>query len=252
MRIIRAAVDERIVHGAIQGDTVEVYCCDPITNPDAKPTGETLKLADVKLLAPVLPGKVVAIGVNYASHAAEMGDTIHEDPIIFLKPSTAVIGPEDTILRPASSQRVDHEAELALVIGKTCKDIRAEDAADYIYGYTCCNDVTARDLQKKDGQWTRGKGFDTFCPLGPWIETELDPADVGISARVNGEVRQNSRTKYLINAIPRLVEFVSAVMTLLPGDVITTGTPEGIGALLPGDVVEVEVEGVGILRNSVR
>ena len=252
MKYVRADYRGHILHGFIEGDEIAVLSTDIITDPTATPTGERVRLSDARLLAPCAPGKVVAIGINYRDHAGEMGHDLPEDPVIFLKPPTSVIGTGDEIIRPTQSQRVDHEAELAVVIGKTCKDAKAADAAQYIFGYTCCNDVTARDLQKKDGQWTRGKGFDTFCPLGPWIETELDPANADVESRLNGQVKQHSNTRYLINPIPRLVEFVSAVMTLLPGDVITTGTPSGIGPMQPGDVVEIEVGGIGILKNTVR
>ncbi len=252
MKYARAEHNGQIHHAIVENDDLILLSSDPITDPSAAPTGVRLKLADARLLAPCVPSKVVAIGINYRDHAGEMGHDLPEDPVIFLKPPTAVIGPGDEIVRPEQSQRVDHEAELALVIGKQCKGVKAADAAQYIFGYTCCNDVTARDLQKKDGQWTRGKGFDTFCPLGPWIETELDHANADVESRLNGEVKQHSNTKYLINPIGRLVEFVSAVMTLLPGDVITTGTPSGIGPMQSGDVIEVEVAGIGTLRNTVR
>jgi 2-keto-4-pentenoate hydratase/2-oxohepta-3-ene-1,7-dioic acid hydratase in catechol pathway len=252
MKYARADYHGRILHGFINGDEISVLSADSIADPSAAPTGERVKLSEVKLLAPCTPTKVVAIGINYRDHAGEMGHELPEDPVIFIKPSTAVIGPGDTIIRPAQSQRVDYEAELAVVIGRQCRDVKAADAAQYIFGYTCCNDVTARDLQKKDGQWTRGKGFDTFCPLGPWIETELDHNHADVKSRLNGQVKQHSNTNCLINPIGRLVEFVSAVMTLLPGDVITTGTPSGIGPMEAGDVIEVEVGGIGILRNIVR
>ena len=207
----------------------------------------------MRLLAPILPSKVVAVGKNYEDHAKEMGDEkAPESPIIFLKPPSSVIGPEDEIVRPKQSDRVDFEAECALIIGKRCKDVRRADYAQYVFGYTCCNDVTARDLQQKDGQWTRGKGFDTFCPLGPWVQTEFDPTDVTVQSRLNGAVRQSSSTRNFINPIDRIVEFVSSVMTLEPGDVITTGTPAGVGPMQSGDVIEVEVGGIGILRNRVR
>lgn len=252
MKYARAEHNGIVHHCIVENDDLLLLSADPITDSSAAPTGVRVKLADARLLAPCVPGKVVAIGINYRDHAGEMGHELPEDPVIFLKPPTSVIGPGDEIVRPAQSQRVDFEAELALVIGKQCKGVKAEDAAQYIFGYTCCNDVTARDLQKKDGQWTRGKGFDTFCPLGPWIETELDDKSAEVQSRLNGEVKQHSNTKYLINPIGRLVEFVSAVMTLLPGDVITTGTPAGIGPMQSGDVIEVEVAGIGTLRNIVR
>jgi 2-keto-4-pentenoate hydratase/2-oxohepta-3-ene-1,7-dioic acid hydratase in catechol pathway len=219
---------------------------------EAKLTGVTYPLADVRLLAPVLPSKVVAIGRNYLEHARETGAEPPAEPLIFLKPSTAVIGPGDAIVRPVDlSQRVDYEGELAIVFGRLCRDVPAARVPEVIFGYTCANDVTARDLQAKDGQWTRAKGFDTFCPLGPWIETDLDAADVRLTTTVNGEVRQDSRTSLLIHDITRLVTYVTAVMTMLPGDVLLTGTPEGIGPVVAGDSVSVTIEGIGALTNRV-
>lgn len=252
MKYARAAWGGRIVCGFIQGDEIAFLDADGIPSPGAKPTGERVKLAKVRLLAPCAPTKVVAVGVNYRDHAGEMGHDLPEEPILFLKPSTSVIGPGDEIVRPGQSQRVDFEAECAAVIGRTCSNVSASDAKRYVFGYTCCNDVTARDLQKKDGQWTRGKGFDTFCPLGPWIETEFDDSDALVESRLNGRVMQRSSTKCMIHPVERLVAFASSVMTLLPGDVITTGTPSGIGPMAAGDVIEVEIGGIGILMNIVR
>ncbi|WP_425802156.1 fumarylacetoacetate hydrolase family protein [Desulfitobacterium sp. Sab5] len=217
-----------------------------------KPTGRILQLSEVQLLAPVHPSKVVCIGLNYAKHIEEFGNTRPEAPIIFIKPSTSVIGPEAEIISPAISGQVDHEAELAVVIGKTAKDISEEKAFDYIFGYTCGNDVTARDLQRKDGQWTRGKSFDTFCPIGPWIVTDLDPSHLDIRALLNGQVKQSSNTRNFLNPVAKLVSFISQVMTLLPGDVILTGTPEGVGPMKSGDEIAVQVEGIGELRNRIR
>jgi 2-keto-4-pentenoate hydratase/2-oxohepta-3-ene-1,7-dioic acid hydratase in catechol pathway len=215
-------------------------------------TGSRWPLADVRLLAPVLPSKVVAIGRNYAEHAAELGNEVPEDPIIFLKPSTAVVGPRDPIVYPSEvSERVDFEGELAVVIGRLCRQVPPERVPDVIFGYTCANDVTARDLQAKDGQWARAKGFDTFCPLGPWIETDIDPADLELTTIVNGEIRQNSRTSLLLHDVTALITYVSAVMTLLPGDVLLTGTPAGVGPLKDGDEVSVTIEGIGTLTNGV-
>ena len=239
----------RIATGAVQGEYVRplrgTFFEEPIL------TGEDIPLEDVRLLAPVLPSKVVAVGKNYAAHAAEFGSEVPEEPIIFLKPSTSVSGPDDPIPYPDTSQRVDHEGELALVIGRLARKVSAEEASKYVLGYTCANDVTARDLQLKDGQWTRAKGFDGFCPLGPWIETEFDPTDVALECRVNGEVRQAARTSDLAFGPAALVEFVTRVMTLLPGDVILTGTPDGVGPLQVGDRVEVDIEGIGVLANPV-
>lgn len=215
-------------------------------------TGATFPLDDVRLLAPVLPSKVVAVGRNYADHAREMGSEPPAEPVLFLKPSTAVVGHGDPIAYPVKlTQRVDYEGELAVIIGRLCREVPAAQAAEVIFGYTCANDVTARDLQARDGQWTRAKGFDTFCPLGPWIETDADPADLGLTTAVNGEVRQQARTSQLLYDVPALVEYVSTVMTLLPGDVLLTGTPAGVGPLEDGDEVSVTIENIGSLRNTV-
>jgi 2-keto-4-pentenoate hydratase/2-oxohepta-3-ene-1,7-dioic acid hydratase in catechol pathway len=215
-------------------------------------TGSRYPLADVRLLAPVLPSKVVAIGRNYADHVREMGNEPPAEPVIFLKPSTAVIGPRDPIAYPVQlSERVDFEGELAVVIGRLCREVPADRVPEVIFGYTCANDVTARDLQARDGQWARAKGFDTFCPLGPWIQTDLDPADLELTTIVNGEIRQNARTSQLLHGVTELVSYVSAVMTLLPGDVLLTGTPAGVGPLKEGDEVSVTIENIGTLTNGV-
>lgn len=205
----------------------------------------------VKLLAPVQPSKIICVGRNYAAHAKEHDAEVPEVPILFFKPPSAIIGMGDTVRLPPQSQQVEHEAELCVVIGKRGRWIAPDEAASYILGYTVANDVTARDLQFRDGQWTRGKGFDTFLPLGPWIETEFDPADALVTSRVNGELRQMASTRDMIFSVRQLITFVSSVMTLEPGDIMLTGTPAGVGPLLPGDVVEVEVEGIGTLRNPV-
>jgi len=215
-------------------------------------TGSRYPLADVRLLAPVLPSKVIAIGKNYADHVREMGGEPPPEPVIFLKPSTAVIGPRDPIVYPAElSERVDFEGELAVVIGRLCRQVPAARVPEVIFGYTCANDVTARDLQARDGQWARAKGFDTFCPLGPWIRTDLDPADLELTTVVNGEIRQNARTSQLLHDVTALITYVSAVMTLLPGDVLLTGTPAGVGPLKEGDEVAVTIENIGTLTNGV-
>ena len=217
-----------------------------------KLTGARYPIEDIRLLAPVLPSKIVAIGRNYAEHAKELGNEVPAEPLIFLKPSTAVVGPGDAIIRPVGlAERVDFEGELAVVFGRLCRDVPAARVPEVIFGYTCANDVTARDLQKKDGQWSRAKGFDTFCPLGPWIETSLDPADLQLTTTVNGEVKQDSRTSLLIHEIATLVTYVTSVMTMLPGDVLLTGTPAGIGPVVAGDSVSVSVEGIGTLTNRV-
>lgn len=218
-------------------------------------TGHRWALPDVRLLSPVLPSKVVAIGKNYAEHAAEMvtGDdpTPPAQPLIFLKPSTSVIGTGDAIRLPADSDEVHFEGELAVVIGRPAKDVTPERAFEVVLGYTAANDVSARDLQRSDGQWTRAKGFDSFCPLGPWIETVVDPTDLRLRTSVNGVLKQDGRTSDLVHAIPTLIAYVTRVMTLLPGDVILTGTPAGVGPIVDGDTVSVEIEGIGTLSNSV-
>jgi 2-keto-4-pentenoate hydratase/2-oxohepta-3-ene-1,7-dioic acid hydratase in catechol pathway len=250
VRIARFTKDGGLSFGVVEDDeTIATIAAHPFG--EIQLTGERQPLADVRLTAPILPSKVVAIGKNYAEHAREMGGEPPAEPVLFMKPSTAVIGHRETIAYPDLSERVDYEGELAVVIGRLCRDVPASRAADVILGYTCANDVTARDLQQRDGQWTRAKGFDTFCPLGPWIETELDPSDLAITTTVNGETRQSSRTKQLLHGIPALIEYVSRVMTLLPGDVILTGTPEGVGPLEAGDEVSVTIENIGTLSNTV-
>jgi len=238
--------------GRIQSGVVEVFRGELLGV--REPAGITLPLAEVRLLAPLLPGKIIGIGRNYAAHARELGNAPpDQEPMIFLKPPSAVISPGDTILLPAASKRVDHEAELGVIIGRTARHIPAEeDPLQYVLGYSCVNDVTARDLQKKDVQFTRGKGFDTFCPFGPVIETELDPTNVMVAGRVNGVLRQQARTSDMIFPVRQLIRFLAGIMTLMPGDLIATGTPSGVGQLASGDVVEVEVEGVGVLSNPVR
>jgi 2-keto-4-pentenoate hydratase/2-oxohepta-3-ene-1,7-dioic acid hydratase in catechol pathway len=214
--------------------------------------GATYPLGGVKILPPVYPSKVVCVGLNYRDHAAELNMELPDEPVLFLKPPTTVIGSEDAIIYPPQSHQMDYEAELAVIVGQTSYKISPHDARDYIAGYTVLNDVTARDLQQKDGQWTRAKSFDTFCPLGPWMETELDPANQKISMLVNGELRQDSNTRNMIFPVEELFSFISHIMTLNPGDVIATGTPPGVGQLQVGDVAEAMVEGVGTLRNPVK
>jgi len=208
-------------------------------------------LSQVRLLPPCSPTKVVAVGLNYRDHARELGFPVPDEPIIFLKPPTSVIGPGDAIVHPRMSSQVDYEAELGIVIKDRISAIKPGEAYGHILGYTCANDVTARDLQKKDGQWTRAKSFDTFCPIGPWIETDLDPGDLLVESYLNGERKQSSRTSQLIFGIDWLVSFISGIMTLCPGDLIITGTPAGIGPMVPGDEVEVRIEGIGTLKNRV-
>ena len=225
----------------------------PISEGGAKLTGASFPLAEVRLLTPVVgSSKIVCVGRNYADHIAELGNQRPAEPIIFLKPSTSVCGPGDPIRRPvAISDRIDYEGELAVIIERISQDVPAERAAEVIFGYTCANDVTARDLQSKDGQWTRAKGFDTFCPLGPWIETDIDPADLALTTTLNDEVKQQSRTSLLLHGVPELIAFVTKVMTLLPGDVLLTGTPAGVGPMAKGDEVSVRIEGIGTLTNPV-
>ncbi|TRZ86099.1 MAG: DUF2437 domain-containing protein [Streptomycetaceae bacterium] len=233
------------------GTTIRAIASDPLYAGVHK-LETTVLLKDVRLLAPVIPrSKVVCIGKNYADHAAEMGSDVPEEPIIFLKPNTSVIGPNDLIQWPSSSERVDHEAELAIVISKICKEVPKERVKDVIFGYTIANDVTARDLQKKDGQWTRGKGFDSFCPLGPWIDTDFQPGDQAITATVDGELKQSAKLSEMIFKVPEIIQFVTNVMTLLPGDVILTGTPAGIGPLNQNGEVAISIAGLGTLTNRV-
>jgi len=250
MRIVRFELTGRTGYGILEGEKISVLWSTPFGDGLKNTVGEIASLPAVKLLAPCEPTKIVALGLNYRDHAAEFGHPLPEEPLLFMKPSTAVIGPDEDIIYPAMSRRVDYEAELAVVIGKTARHVKAEDFRDYVLGYTCINDVTARDLQKKDGQFTRSKSFDTFAPLGPWIETAIpDPDNLTVEAFLNGERRQHSSTRNLVFPVGALVSFISRIMTLLPGDVIATGTPAGVGAMQPGDVVEIRVGGIGTLRN---
>lgn len=253
MKIGRFRRQKETFYGLVEGDRVYAVA-DPFQFPDQSPEpipGSRFDLAELALLAPCRPGKAVCVGLNYRDHAQELGMTLPEEPVLFLKPSTAVIGPGEPIVCPPVSRQVDYEAELAVVIKKTAKNVREKEALDYVLGYTCANDVTARDLQKKDGQWTRAKSFDTFLPLGPYIVSEIDPGSQEVSLYLNGVLRQHSTTNQLIFSVPRLISFISSVMTLLPGDVILTGTPAGVGPVRPGDTVEVVVSGVGRLVNRV-
>ncbi|HLL76858.1 MAG TPA: fumarylacetoacetate hydrolase family protein [Pyrinomonadaceae bacterium] len=240
-----------IVHGgAIYAVTDEIFNSGRF---DPETAEDFVALSDARLLAPVQPSKIVCVGRNYREHAAELGNPMPPEPLLFLKAPSSLAGHGAAIELPSVSQRVEHEGELAVVIGRTCRRVSdAQNPLDYVLGYTCLNDVTARDLQKKDVQFTRAKSFDTFCPVGPFVETELDPLDVQVETRVNGEVRQRGRTSVMAFPVPYLIRYVSHIMTLLPGDVISTGTPAGVGPLSDGDVCEVEVEGVGTLRNPVR
>ena len=253
MRLGRIASPDGVAFVAIEGQDPDAIVREIAEHPFGTPTftGRQWPLADVRLLAPILASKVVCIGKNYAAHIAEMGGDRVENPIIFIKPNTAIVGPNAPIMLPADADPVHHEGELAAVIGRPCRDIPASRAAENILGYTIANDVTARDQQREDGQWTRAKGHDTFCPVGPWIVTDIDPSDLDIRTEVNGEVRQHSRTSMMIHDIGAIVEWISAVMTLLPGDLILTGTPEGVGPIEDGDTVAVTVEGIGTLTNPV-
>ena len=243
MKLIRFRYKDSEYAGTLSGGEV--------VSMDIEGNSFRLDAEEVSLLAPVRPSKVICVGLNYADHAKELGMTVPEEPVIFIKPPSSVIGPGETILYPSCSARVDYEAELAVVIKSEARGVTAANAKDHILGYTCFNDVTARDIQKKDGQWTRAKSFDTFAPLGPWIETDLDTSDIMVSSYLNGELKQSSRTSEFIFGISRLVEFISGVMTLFPGDVIATGTPPGVGPMAPGDEVMVEIEGIGRLVNRV-
>ena len=240
-----------LVEGAAGEEVVHVVVGDPLYAP-LKPTGEQVRLADVRLLAPVIPrSKVVGIGRNYAAHAAEMGNDLPTEPLMFLTPNTAVVGPGDPVVLPEGSSEVSYEGELAVVIGRVCKDVPRERVSEVVLGYTCANDLTARDWQRGDGQWARAKGFDTSCPLGPWIVPDLDVSDLAISTRLDGRTVQDGRTSDMVFDVPDLVSYVSRAFTLLPGDVILTGTPAGVGEVVSGQRVDVEVEGIGTLSNPV-
>ncbi|WP_102507827.1 fumarylacetoacetate hydrolase family protein [Sanguibacter massiliensis] len=241
-----------LVDGAPGAEALHVITGDPLYMP-VQQTGEVVPLTDdVRLLAPVIPrSKIVAVGRNYADHVKEMGNELPTSPLLFFKPNTSVVGPDDPIVLPSWTREVSYESELAVVIGKVTKDVEPEDALSKVFGYTVANDVTARDVQRAEDQWARAKGFDSSCPLGPWITTGLDPEDLAVRSRVNGEVRQDGRTSDMIFDVAFLVSYVSQAFTLLPGDVILTGTPAGVGSVDHGDVVECEVEGVGVLRNPV-
>lgn len=247
MRLARFLHQEKGRFGVVEGDHLTVAEGDMFGAFNVTRQGYHLK--EIKLLPPSQPSKIVAVGLNYKDHAAEVKSALPDEPLLFLKPSSAVIGHQDDIIYPPMSQRVDYEGELGIVIGKIAKGVSAEEADRYILGYTCFNDVTARDLQQKDKQWTRAKGFDTFAPLGPWIETEIDPHCLTLETFLNGERKQSSNTSNLIFTPKHLVSFISQVMILYPGDVIATGTPSGIGPMEAGDTVEVVIEGIGRLVN---
>jgi 2-keto-4-pentenoate hydratase/2-oxohepta-3-ene-1,7-dioic acid hydratase in catechol pathway len=249
VRIARIAHPQGVAFVAVHGDEAAEIAEHPFGTPTF--TGRKWPLADVRLLAPILPTKIIGVGRNYADHAKELGNEVPAEPLLFFKPNTSVVGPNVEIKLPAVSERVDFEGELAVIIGQPCRDVPKAKAASVIMGYTIANDVTARDLQKKDVQFTRAKGFDTFCPLGPFIETEFDPSDVRVVTEVDGEVKQDGRTSLMVHDIPSLVEYVSGIMTLLPGDLILTGTPAGVGPMRAGQTVSVTVDGLGTLTNPV-
>jgi 2-keto-4-pentenoate hydratase/2-oxohepta-3-ene-1,7-dioic acid hydratase in catechol pathway len=257
VRIARYSVGDDVAFGIVEGVADDPDEEPRVTRIQGHPfapfqlTADVRPLGDVRLLAPVLPSKVVAIGRNYAAHAAEMGNVVDEIPVAFLKPSTAVIGPGDAIQYPPISNDVHYEGELAVVIGRLCREVPADRWRDVVLGYTCANDVTARDLQKAETQWARAKGFDTFCPLGPWVDTDVDPADLRLTTTVNGDTRQDGRTSQMVRGVGELIAHITAAMTLLPGDVILTGTPAGVGPLAVGDEVSVTIDGIGTLTNRV-
>ncbi len=251
MKIVRVDSDvDDITYGLVDPEGIQLHLGTPFVA--WEPTETIVPWNRARLLAPVIPTKIVAVGRNYVDHAGELGNEVPDHPMIFLKPPTSVIGPLQAIRIPSDTTEVHHEAELAIVVGKVARDVRIEDAGSYILGYTAANDITARDLQRSDGQWTRAKGFDTFCPLGPAIDTDLDPLEgLQITCRVNGDLRQSGSTADMVFGVSELLSYVSHVMTLLPGDVILTGTPAGVGPIEPGDKVEVEIEGIGVLMNPV-
>lgn len=252
MRIVRFAPVEGgpPKYGWAEGQRAGLITGDPFGT--YRREDPRLALGELQLVAPLVPGKIVCVARNYLAHAQEHGVELPEVPLLFLKPPSAVIGPGQAIELPPQSDRIEHEAELAVVIGRRARDVTPEEAAAHILGYTVANDVTARDLQQRDGQWTRAKGFDTFCPLGPWIETAVDPAGLRIVCRVNGVIRQMASTQDMVFSVPQLVAYISGVMTLEPGDVVLSGTPEGVGRLADGDTVEIDIQGIGMLRNVVR
>ncbi|MBA4376034.1 MAG: 2-hydroxyhepta-2,4-diene-1,7-dioate isomerase [Anaerolinea sp.] len=250
MRFVRFSTKEKNENvGWLNGDRIGLI--DGNLFGEYRRLEASIPMNGVKLLAPVVPGKIICVGRNYAEHAQEQGFEIPESPLLFLKPPSAIIGPNEEIVIPIQSNRVEHEAELVIVIGKRGRWIPVEKSSEHIFGYTIGNDVTARDLQYIDGQWTRGKGFDTFCPIGPWIETDLDPSDTLITCRVNRELRQMASTREMVFTVNQIIAYVSTIMTLEPGDIVFTGTPAGIGPLTVGDEVEVEIEGIGGLCNRV-
>ncbi len=249
MKIVRFTTGFTTEFGVLYEDAVMSIVDAPFEK--IKETNRHYRISDIRLLAPCLPSKIIALGANYPGHAEEMKSAPPDEPLIFIKPATSVIGPEDKIIYPKASQRVDYEGELGVVINSITRQVSKEQARHHILGYTCVNDVTARDLQAKDVQWTRAKSFDTFCPIGPCIETEIDPSNISLETCLNGITRQKASTSQLIFPIYELVSFISHIMTLLPGDVIATGTPAGVGPMYPGDTIEIKIEGIGTLRNYI-
>jgi 2-keto-4-pentenoate hydratase/2-oxohepta-3-ene-1,7-dioic acid hydratase in catechol pathway len=256
LKFLRFMYQGKVRTGYFNGEEIietPVHILDALSAPEesTQPKIQSYMMGEVQILPPVSPSKVICVGLNYRDHAGELNMDIPEEPIIFMKPPTGVIGHLEDIIYPTTSQEVDYEAEMAIVMSKKAKNVSADEAWDFIGGYTVLNDVTARDLQRKDGQWTRAKSFDTFCPIGPCIETELDPHNQDISLKLNGEIKQDSNTKNMIFGVHELVEFVSHIMTLNPGDVIATGTPPGVGQIQSDDMVQIQVDGIGILENRV-
>lgn len=249
LKIIRAQYNDESFYGILDGSKVTRLAHAPYSA--IVPIDETYDVGSLTLLAPAEPSKIVAIGKNYKAHADEMGEGRPVDPLLFLKPSTCIVGPQANVVYPSISNRLDYEGELGVIIGKKCRNVELGKSGEFIFGYTCLNDVTARDIQKSDPQWTRGKGFDTFCPIGPCIVTDLDAMNLKIVTRLNGEVRQSSNTCNMTHNIDSLIHYITQCMTLLPGDIVATGTPEGIGSMQRGDVVEVEIESIGVLRNNI-
>lgn len=256
MRIARFSIDGNVGFGVLEEDTengggpvLDIIKGHPFA--EFERSGQKVPLDKVRLLSPVLPNKVVAIGRNYAEHAAELGNTVPSTPVVFFKPSTSVVGPGDPVGYPTFSSEVHHEAELAVVIGRMCSQVPRERAREVVLGYTCANDITARDIQRSEEQWARAKGFDGSCPIGPWVETEVDPSDLAVMCTVNGQQRQLGRTSDMVRSVEDLIVHITEAMTLLPGDVILTGTPAGVGPLNVGDEVAVTIEGIGTLTNKV-
>jgi 2-keto-4-pentenoate hydratase/2-oxohepta-3-ene-1,7-dioic acid hydratase in catechol pathway len=245
MRFARLMVDGQVLYASLDGDHAEVLSGAPWAG--GAGTGRLVPLREAELRAPVEPYKILCVGRNYAAHAKELGNEVPAEPLLFLKPKSALVGHGGVVVLPPESARVEHEAELGVVIGRTARRVSRESALDYVFGYTCVCDVTARDLQRKDGQWSRAKGFDTFCPCGPWIETNLDPRGLRVRCLVNGETRQDGSTAQMVFDVPALVAYASQAMTLEPGDLLVTGTPEGVGPLAAGDTLTVDVEGIGAL-----